>query len=378
MKNNNKGFSLVELIVVIAIMAILAAVAVVGFSMYIPKAQQASDKQMISDIEYALDLYYYSNPSEAKDGVLVLNVKDDAQSDTKFIIDAMKATYGEDWQNELALQYDGWNATFQGSSFYDEQHGFGELLGTVDTLTGALGTFLDKHSDKLNDGGAFANYVNNMAGADASIAAKSDAAVFYVAESVGKLGEDALQNAVGSLQTAKDSESALGAMNGALGGDSITSMATLYALAEGYATYYDKNYETPEGQESPRDILDGFNEEIDSVAGADDATTAKVFAELFNKFNEMGAVNDDALEAYMGTAMEQDLNAFNEAMKMASASKDDIVNANANNNMNLGEDGFFTTDYIQGLVTSYSEGGVFVYVKVEDEGLKISTSIDAE
>ena len=40
---NNKGFSLVELIVVIAIMAILAAVAVIGVSVYIPKAQQASD-----------------------------------------------------------------------------------------------------------------------------------------------------------------------------------------------------------------------------------------------------------------------------------------------------------------------------------------------
>ena len=52
---NNKGFSLVELIVVIAIMAILAAVAVVGFSMYIPKAQKAADDQVISDINYIFD-----------------------------------------------------------------------------------------------------------------------------------------------------------------------------------------------------------------------------------------------------------------------------------------------------------------------------------
>ena len=49
---NNKGFSLVELIVVIAIMAILAAVAVVGVSIYIPKAQRASDDQLIADINY--------------------------------------------------------------------------------------------------------------------------------------------------------------------------------------------------------------------------------------------------------------------------------------------------------------------------------------
>jgi prepilin-type N-terminal cleavage/methylation domain-containing protein len=53
MKNNNKGFSLVELIVVIAIMAILAAVAVVGFSLYIPKAQQAADKIDSSKLEHS-------------------------------------------------------------------------------------------------------------------------------------------------------------------------------------------------------------------------------------------------------------------------------------------------------------------------------------
>ncbi|MBE6675665.1 MAG: type II secretion system protein [Ruminococcaceae bacterium] len=42
---NNKGFSLVELIVVISIMAILAAIAVVSFSIYIDKAHEANDIQ---------------------------------------------------------------------------------------------------------------------------------------------------------------------------------------------------------------------------------------------------------------------------------------------------------------------------------------------
>ena len=43
MKKNNKGFSLVELIVVIAIMAILAAVAVTSFAIYIDNAQERAD-----------------------------------------------------------------------------------------------------------------------------------------------------------------------------------------------------------------------------------------------------------------------------------------------------------------------------------------------
>ena len=53
---NNKGFSLVELIVVIAIMAILAAVAIPTFASFINKANEASDKQFIADLEYAIDI----------------------------------------------------------------------------------------------------------------------------------------------------------------------------------------------------------------------------------------------------------------------------------------------------------------------------------
>ena len=49
----NKGFSLVELIVVIAIMAILVGVAVPVYTSYITKAKQASDIQAIDNLEHA-------------------------------------------------------------------------------------------------------------------------------------------------------------------------------------------------------------------------------------------------------------------------------------------------------------------------------------
>ena len=53
---NNKGFSLVELIVVIAIMAILAAVAIPTFASFIEKANVASDKQFVDDLKYSITL----------------------------------------------------------------------------------------------------------------------------------------------------------------------------------------------------------------------------------------------------------------------------------------------------------------------------------
>lgn len=58
---NNKGFSLVELIVVIAIMAILAAVAVVSFSIYIERANDAADFEYLSNLTYFAELYAVEN-----------------------------------------------------------------------------------------------------------------------------------------------------------------------------------------------------------------------------------------------------------------------------------------------------------------------------
>ena len=52
----NKGFSLVELIVVIAIMAILVGVAVPVYTSYITKANEASDIQAIDNLEHACEI----------------------------------------------------------------------------------------------------------------------------------------------------------------------------------------------------------------------------------------------------------------------------------------------------------------------------------
>lgn len=73
---NNKGFSLVELIVVIAIMAILAAVAVVSYSVYIEKAHEANDQQYLDNLDYMAQLIATENQFELSDVKVLKDVVD--------------------------------------------------------------------------------------------------------------------------------------------------------------------------------------------------------------------------------------------------------------------------------------------------------------
>ena len=54
MKNTNKGFTLVELLVVIAIIAILATVSVVGYTAFIAKANQSNAETEAKQVEQAI------------------------------------------------------------------------------------------------------------------------------------------------------------------------------------------------------------------------------------------------------------------------------------------------------------------------------------
>ena len=72
----NKGFSLVELIVVIAIMAILVGVAVPVYTQYISSAEASVDKQTAGEVEHAIEVVLIDPTVTAEPAYNVLVVND--------------------------------------------------------------------------------------------------------------------------------------------------------------------------------------------------------------------------------------------------------------------------------------------------------------
>ncbi|MBE6543794.1 MAG: prepilin-type N-terminal cleavage/methylation domain-containing protein [Ruminococcaceae bacterium] len=143
----NKGFSLVELIVVIAIMAIIAGVAIPVYTTYIDKTNKAADEQLFADI---MDVLTYAAVADTTGATGYLGSVILGEDPTSFAGSTAFVQAAID-NAELtgSLKYDGWsasganNATIIDNSVFfegtpaEKEVKVEDLLGNVQTLVEA-------------------------------------------------------------------------------------------------------------------------------------------------------------------------------------------------------------------------------------------------
>ena len=256
------GFTLVELIVVIAILAILGGVAVPAYSGYVEKANKQADISLISEIEHALALAYYSGTIPAgEQGCVILSVGENPSgfSADSNVEKALLAAFGTGYAEQLQLKYDGWKGgvasvytSFSNSSFKGNED---MLMGDIQDLTDAVGTFLDKRGTdfmQFMGGDAWTEFQqkHNIDMTDGKQVANSTA--LFVAEmttnKVTDTNKDAFINAwcnANSTHTSTRHDITAGNFD-EVGMGTLSNLAAHYARAEALASYIDaQNKATP-------------------------------------------------------------------------------------------------------------------------------------
>ena len=117
-QKNNKGFSLVELIVVIAIMAVLVGVLAPQFIKYVERSRQSTDLQNVEELKNAVEV-------EAADNGITANAVITVGSGKATLTGVTPASLSK---NEVSLKSKGWgNATYT----YDKDKLKWEHTGTT-------------------------------------------------------------------------------------------------------------------------------------------------------------------------------------------------------------------------------------------------------
>lgn len=144
----NSGFTLVELIVVIAILAILAGVGAVGYGAYIEYAKKGQDKATVGEINHALELANYSDPSLFDGATTVYLADNGIICADPGVAKALKDAFGD--LSGTKLSYLKWESALPA----------GQLKSIADSL-GLDGSMVDKYWDS-NYSASFAGNIEEL------------------------------------------------------------------------------------------------------------------------------------------------------------------------------------------------------------------------
>ncbi len=135
---NNKGFSLVELIIVIAIMAILIGVLAPQYLKFVERSRKSTDKQNVDEIVRAVEIYVADPETAAADQVstgakVTITTTSTAVSTTNATNNADKALAAAGI-DKLVLKSSKWSATTIDLTFTVDTNGNVSVTATDPTI----------------------------------------------------------------------------------------------------------------------------------------------------------------------------------------------------------------------------------------------------
>lgn len=342
----NKGFSLVELIVVIAIMAILVGVAVPVYTSYIEKANKSKDIRMVDEVAHALTVYYAANAKDNPNGMVgyvVLTTGDDTDSYGDEVgAAAMEAIFGSEWEQELTLSYDEWtdDGLLNLVAQYDEAALKGianstymtvstpkGLMSAVTNMTGLVndvigGSDLSKATDRLNlllgDGNNVVSTLENLG-------------IEYTDENYSTVVSNLLVNTMAdAIQNNPDSD--------------LVGILTLYSTVYAYS-------ETS----SDDSLLQAFN----NALASDDLSFDKLLGGEGTSYCESVLSGEDSFDAYLDfmaetvgdsdvTREEADYEALVNMMSAVS-----MISGTYNDEESLSNDSLYASDKVNEQINNY-------------------------
>lgn len=344
------GFTLVELIVVIAILAILGGVGVPAYSGYVKKANMGADLALVSEIEHALVMAYYANPSEFNGGAIVgVSHGANAVAYDNFATKAMVAAFGEGWEQTVQLKYDGWaSKNIENSNFKGIES---ELLDEVDYLTENLEFAINESA-----GENFKKFMQDNGIDSTDSKTVSNAAVLYVANNTAKLSKEKqleVENIFAGALNSGGFDDMLANLTTAYDGDVVSAAAVMYAVAEGYSQYAG----VP------------FSVDFTGITDPQLAGT-KILNEFMALADKTGANGENAEDYITKGFVNNDVKAYMDIMSTVNGAKSQVIGSLSS----LGTGSNTWSSNYSGLFTSYNNGGVLVFLEIDGNKTPISGS----
>mgnify|MGYP004478261123 FL=1 len=125
-KKDNKGFTLVELVIVIAILAILVGLLAPQYTKYVEKSRKTADASNMDEMVKVVKVYAADPANELPAGVYKIVISHDKSTPTNITADAVDATIGKpsdeavnDLKDEMKDSIPDWQKTVTKSQKWD-------------------------------------------------------------------------------------------------------------------------------------------------------------------------------------------------------------------------------------------------------------------